>query len=205
MRKIYIILSIICIILSACTKKEETKSISDYDSDYLMSQGWEFFNDTQYELAKTYFSELTNRETHYLEGHLGLGWTLLRLNQIQLSNQQLTLFFDTDSLDVVSPTDSSFYEAKVAQALIAQLSSNYNQVINLTASIPSGWSARFDENINYYDIIIMKANAYYNTEDYQTCLQTINLIDPNFTVDLNFVEGRILLAQKLEQLRLLYI
>ncbi len=205
MKKINLIVVVLLIILSACTKKEEVKSISSYDSSYLFNQGWQYFNEGQYELSKNYFTELTNRETHYLEGHLGLGWTYLRLNQLQSSSQQLNLFFDTDSLDVISITDSSFYEAKVAQALIANLSSNYTQLINLTSSIPQTWSARFNLDLNYYDVAIYRAIAYYNLQDYVSSLNQVKILDPNFTVDLSFIEGRILLAQKIEQLRLLYL
>jgi len=191
-------------LLTACEKKEDHTGISDISSNLVLEYGWDKYQRSDFDAALPYFLELTTRPSDYLKGHHGLGWTYLNLRQLQNATNQFNLFFDTDSLDVILPTDSLYYDGKAGQAFLAYLSGNYSQCVSLTGQIGSDWVFTRDNELNNSDILVLKAICYYNQQLYSEALETVQSLDSDFNADLTFVEGIILLGNKIEQLKLTY-
>lgn len=199
----YLVLIVLVLAINGCSKNPAKNKISDLSSEELFKKGWELYKSNEYNKSLEYFNILSTRQTYYLEGHLGLGWNYLKLNQAQNAKLQFNKFFDLDSLDIIVPTDSSFIEGKAGLSFACQLSHDQANAIANSSSIAINWSARFDENLNYSDIVLLRAISFYELTQYTQSLEMVKILDPTFNTDLNFLEGRITLAQKIEELKLL--
>jgi hypothetical protein len=204
MKHIYILLCVASLFFTACEKKDEQTSISGLSSDYVLKLGWNQYLKGNYDSALPYFLELTTRPNAYLKGYHALGWTYFRLKKIVNSDLQFNQFFETDSLQTMTPSDSLYLDVKAGQSFIAYLESNYNESLSLSGQIPNSWQFSRDFSLNYLDIMVLKAICYYNLQQYSQSLAIVKELDPVYSVDLTFIEGIIQLGNKIEQLKAIY-
>ncbi len=199
----YIILLIILVLtlIMGCSKDKAANQISGLSSQDLYLRGWTLFQQSNYSEAAKYFQELSIRPNNYLFGHLGLGWTYLKQDKIINSNNEFQKFFDTDSLDLIVPADSSYMDGKAGLCFVSSAMHDEVGVITNSQQIGANWSFRYDSSLNYQDIVLLKAMSYYAMGQFDLSLQMVQILDPGFAVDLTFSEGKILLANKIESLK----
>lgn len=202
MKKSILIIILSLIIIASCSKNTAKNQISGMNSAELYKRGWTYYKLANFTEAEKYFSELSSRPLYYLEGNLGLGWTYLKQYKYENSKIEFNKFFNNDSLDIILPADSSFTDGKAGLCFASSALHQENDVISNSSTIQSSWKFRFDAAIDYKDIILLKAISYYSLGEYALSLQMVQILDPNFTVDLTFTEGKVLLAQKIEALKL---
>lgn len=198
----YLIISLLAVILiGACTKNAQKNSLVNMSSTDLYQKGWQYYSENDFANAEEYFTELTTRPNDKLEGYLGLGWTYLRENKILNAQNELNKFFNEDSLDTILPTDSSYADGKAGQCFVYSCLNDHTNVISTSTNLTGSWKFRFDEELNYRDIVLLKAISYFALAQYSQSLEMVKILDPSFEVDLTFNEGKILLAQKIEDLK----
>ena len=200
-KKIYIIL-VVCLIFTACSKNPAKSKISDLSNKELYKRGWEYYLTNDYANSVKYFNVLSNRPEFYLEGYQGLAWNYLKLNQPLNAKLYFNRFFDQDSLDLVLPSDSTYLDAKVGLAFSHQILGEHQSVISNTSSINAGWVFSHDSGLNYEDVVLCRAVSYYQLKQYSEALLMVKILDADFEADISFLEGRIALAQKIEELKI---
>lgn len=192
---------IVLVMLTACDKRDSSFDITKLSSDELLSNGWSFYLQKNYDEALPYFSELSTRDANYLKGYHALGWTYFKKRQVNNSVRYFERFFDTDSLEIYSPIDTLYQDSKAGLALNAYLISDFNDCINHSNQVINSWSFVYEEGLNYDDIMLLKIISFYNLQRYEDCVNLIRIFEPNYNVDYNFLEGVILLGDKIEQLK----
>ncbi len=204
MKLIKLILCIfVCFMLLACDKKDEKEEIFDinnYSSEELFKLGWDSFAENHFDDALEYFSILNTKEDAYLLGHYGLGWTFLKQFKYHNAQSQFNKFFTNDSLEVFINSDSIFIDVKAGLCIVKNAFKQYDSVIVEAGFVPENWVFKYIPDLNYLNIVLLKALAEYNLGLFTDCLQSINIIEPEFITDITTIEGRLVLMQKLEQL-----
>jgi hypothetical protein len=173
----------------------------------LVQYGWEAFEKRDFITAEKHFSILIDREDVQLIGYYGLGWTLLKkfefLNASHLFNDFILL---NDDLQLFSATDTIFRDVRAGQTIAYSAMREHQQVIivsnifTATSTAINTWHFTFDSSIDTTDIRLFRAIAQYSISDFSASLSTIRLIDPLFDANVNTVEGRLMLAMKIEEL-----
>lgn len=207
MKKNIIILFSVLLLLTACIfEKEEKKdkSLDKLPSDELKQMAWEAFLDKNYEDSEIYFSVLARKADAYLYGHYGLGWTFLKTYKYQNAKNEFNKFIILDSLNIYNPTDSIFIDVKAGQTITFNALSEHLSAITASNSVPATWVFKYDSSLNIIDIRLLRAVSQYALGRFQDALNTVRLVDPNFDADIETVEGRIRLMQKIESLLIQY-
>ncbi|MCK9330346.1 MAG: hypothetical protein PHY08_04415 [Candidatus Cloacimonetes bacterium] len=198
---------LICLSIFACSKKEDKEEIIDlntYSSTELYQLGWNAFTANDFTKAIEYFNALNTREEAYLLGYYGLGWTFLKQYKYNNALNEFNKFFDNDTLQIYLESDSIFIDVKAGLTITKNTFNLFDEVIQESNYIPENWSFKYIPNLDYYDIILLKIIAEYNLELFDNALQSINIIEPDFSTDVSTIEGRLILLNKIELLLNLY-
>jgi hypothetical protein len=183
----------------ACSPKDDLHSLN---TSQLIDRGWDAFSKNKFSTAEKHFDVLTTRADGYLQGHYGLGWTYLMTRRYQNAKNEYEKFMTTDTLGVYSPSDPDFIDVRAGQVFVFSALSEHQNTINTSNTFGNAslWSFRRNPRINVIDIRLARATSQYATANFSGALTTIRLIDTTFEADINTVEGRKLLADKIEAL-----
>ena len=203
MKTVKIILISLLIVLAfiGCTKKENLKGHSSSD---LINLGWSSFRNGNLKNAEKYFEELTLREDEFLIGHAGLGWTYLKRQEFLNARNEFNKFIlqntyaanDTITRDV--RTGQTFVHSALSEHAEVLLVSNGFVASNNTNN---NYRFRYDTKIDVIDIRLLRAMSLIAMSNFTDAYTIVRLVEPNFEIiDINSIEGRLLLFNKIEEL-----
>ena len=184
----------------------ENDDLSSKSSSEIERMGWTAFQDGKFNDSEKYFNELTKREDAYLVGHGGLGWTFLKTYSYLNARNEFNKFFSLDSLGVYAPADSMTRDVRAGQVLANSALFGHTEVITSSQGFTANnatnnnWRFRFDRKITVLDIRLLRAVSQVALSNFSDAYTMVRLIDPSFETDINTVEGRLLLVQKIEEL-----
>ncbi len=197
LKKYFIAIMILSLIfLIGCSKNNSTDNPFDnYSDQELADSGWNNFTNNNYEKALEFFQELINRNTMLSEANNGLGWSYARLDSLEKSMD----YFDK-ALNQ-NPSDQTKNDCFAGKCFVKDAQNEAQLCLNYSSEISENWIFEYDENLNFDDIIVLRASSYYSLANFTLSLQEIQKIDADFNADVSTVEGRISLAEKIESLR----
>ena len=175
-------------------------------SDEIDREGWSSFQSKDYTNAEECFTELTIRDEVYLRGHYGLGWTFIKTYKYLNAKNEFAKFFELDSLGVYVPADSVSRNVRAGQTIVLNALLEHPETLqvsntfNANTPVNNNWRFRYDTSITIFDIRLLRAISQVALGQLENALQTVQLLDPEFIVNINTIEGRLMLMQKIEEL-----
>ncbi len=162
----------------------------------LTSEGWTLFSYgiNSYNKALTTFNEAIALDSTYIEAYSGAGWTNARLTNL---TEALTYLNKCISLN------SSFVDAHAGKAFIYNAQKEYQKSIesgNTTLIKDKNWIFSHDETLSYHDIHLIIAEGYFGVGDYSRSLNQIQILNPEFSADINSKAGIAKLSAEIERL-----
>lgn len=186
-----------CILIISCGGGDGDSStdpgINDMSSDDLLSKGWQKFSGNDYIDAIDYFDKLIERNEYITDAYCGRGWSYMYLDElnIALSNFNHCLM-NAPGFEVLN-------DCSAGLSFVFDAMDNPEKCIEYSDAVSSEWSFQY-KDINYEDILLLRALNYYAMGDFDESLDELQKIFPTFTPDVSTVEGRAALADKLEEL-----
>ncbi len=192
MRNIAIILSVIIILLGSVCSESSSPKASD---DEILNDGWENFENGDFEEALELFLELVDREASLAEAYCGMGWCLANQGFLDSALQNFT------NALIENPDQDLINDIYAGQGFSYEASAMYQNCLLVTGLVDSDWSFEHDQNLSYSDLILLRAICHYGLADFANSLIEVQILDPDFTADISTPEGRAALAAKIEELR----
>ena len=165
----------------------------DKSCDELIDSGWEEFENGNYSSAIDEFTKAASKCSLKAEAYTGKGWCELKLSQIGNSIQSFNSALNEQ------PTNDQKNDIYAGLSFAYDAQDKHELCISATDSISSDWCFIHDD-LNYNDIILLRAINYYAKGDFANSLQEVKLLAPGFSVNTTTIEGRAYLAEKIEEL-----
>ncbi len=167
------------------------------ESEIVLQSAWHHFENEDYTLALSEFKLLINRNVYKAEAYMGCGWSLLRTPGASLI-ESLGYFIKSTE----SSGGTSFQDEILAGSSIISLSIEYyDDAIKLAERVNSSWTFEHDATLNYKDIVLVRAIAWYALGSFAKSLEAVKQLDAGFSADVNTIAGRTALAEKIEALK----
>ena len=185
--------------LGGCSKDDDGAG-SQLSTLALIERGWDSFENMDYTAALNDFQEVMLQDQNLSDAWNGAGWSAGRLNG--------RLGESAEYFAGCLQRDTTRYDALGGWAFVAYQSADYNGALQKADSLlhrRSGWRFLHQPSIDFHDVQLMMAAAYYNIEDYASSLNVVVLyLNPSFEADINTTAGRRELLDEIERLRQIY-
>lgn len=158
-----------------------------------LEAGWSKFGAGDYPGAYAEFSSLVSTEGS--GAYVGLGWTAMKMDSLAASDT----YFGLASGD-------SLLEGFAGWSILAWLQGQHVLCIDRAEYVfrnAGGYSAYvfpYDPTITYQDLLLHEAFSYYHVLNFSECINTIQKMDPSFSVALNNPQLQNILLAKLQSL-----
>lgn len=167
----------ISFIIDAGASSELSEFMTGENEESITQNGWIWFAQNEMDSAAFYFNQALSQNDEYGWAFIGLGWVQLRQGELleALSNFNNGLTFDPTILD-----------GRVGRAAINLSFNEYDNVIsdgNYVLNTDADYVFEYDETVDYRDVHIFLAQAYYAKEDFETAQAHCNILDPNNDLD----------------------
>lgn len=161
----------------------------------LIEQGWMAFADGDYQIAADRFSDATVKNPDDPEGFTGLGWSLLKLDNLSEADVQ----FNSGSTKMNVTADLFAGWAFTLNALKNYAKSN--READEALSLDSNWTFPYGLPLDAADLHLLRAENFFLLGDFANSLSAVQILNPNFSADVTTSAGRAALAQEIERLR----
>lgn len=178
--------------LIACSSSEEPKAPTYQE---LINQGWTAFSQDQYETAANSFSQAKSKNPNEAGAYTGLGWCSFKLDDLIHANTE----FDLGSTKSNPSADLYAGWAFVLNAQKDYANSNIQADQALANDLNWGFAHELSLDIN--DLHVLKAENYYLLGNFSQSLMEVQILNPDFNVDLTNSEGQSELAAEIERLK----
>ena len=158
-----------------------------------LDAGWSKFGDHDYAAAHAEFTSLVSSEGS--EAYVGLGWTTLMMDSLP----------EADAYFALAAGDS-LLQGYAGWSIVAWRLGQHNPCIDRAefafrnAGGHDSYEFPYDPEITHHDLLIHEGFSYYYLQNSFQCLNTIQKMDPSFTVALNNPDLLNILLAKLEAL-----
>lgn len=168
----------ISLVIDARTSSTLNEFMTGENVESITQNGWIWFAQNQMDSATFYFNQALLQNDEYGWALIGLGWVQLRQGELleALSNFETGLTFEPTQLD-----------GRVGRAAINLSFNEYDAVItdgNFVLNTDVNYVFEYDETVDYRDVHILLAQAYYAKEDFESAQAQCNILDPNNGLDL---------------------
>jgi tetratricopeptide (TPR) repeat protein len=170
--------------------------IYDITNDSLIFSAWQFFINKEYNSSLHYFNKLLEKGDSLAIAYTGIGWCKSRLYEFNEAKTNL------NNALLHNPYNLQKDNIFSGLAFVQDALNEYENCIQSTDSISTDWNFQYDSTLNYNDIILLRAVNFYSISDYYKSYLEVKKLDDSFTTNINTVEGRAKLAEKIEELRL---
>ena len=157
--------------------------------------GWIAFAKRDFVEANLRFRQAIEVDSANAEAYSGLAWVLFK----QDSLEKAFIMFDSAAI-MVEPNASVF----AGHAFALNVSKNYalsNQRAEQALKIDPTWFFPYLSNLDYNDLIVLKAENYFMLGNFTQSLREVNRIKPEFVVSLASPAGIAALAEEIENLK----
>ena len=143
-----------------------------------LDPAWTKFAEGDYPGAHAEFSSLVASEGS--AAYVGLGWTTIKMDSLPEADTYFTL-----------ASNDSLLEGYAGWSITAWLMGQHTLCVERSEFVfrnAGGYDAYifpYDPEITFHDLLIHEAYSYYNIQNFFECINTIQRIDPAFTVALN--------------------
>ena len=193
MKKIFLLCLSAALVFAAGCKSEKHATAPTGDPQSLTGEGWEFFEVGEYTNALAKFRDATAADAGYSEAWTGIGWTQLRLLQ---TAEALAAFQEALRISWNS-NDAQAGIAFAYRATVEYVTADSAAATLLARS--SIWVFIHDETVNRQDLIVLQAACRYLTGNYAAALAALQLVEPDFNVDVSTADGRVRLGARIEE------
>ena len=167
----------ISLVIDAGASSELSEFMTGENEESITRNGWVWFAQNQMDSATFYFDEALLQNDKYGWAFIGRGWVQLRQGELleALSNFNTGLTFDPTILD-----------GRVGRAAINLSFNAYDNVIsdgNYVLNTDGNYVFEYDETVDYRDVHIFLAQAYYAKGDFESVQAHCNILDPNNGLD----------------------
>lgn len=183
------------VMLAAVSCDVDVEDTSPNSYAEFMSEGWILFSQTYYDSSYHTFADAIKKYPDSADVYTGAGWALMKMDSLNKAGQTFT----TGSTKV--GTDVDFYAGwSFCENARRQFSSS-NEKLMTALSLKPTWSFPYAGNIGASDLKAMKAENYFMMGDFGSSLAAVQVLDPNFTADIQTDTGIGELAVKIEALK----
>lgn len=164
-------------------------------NETVLSRGWIAYGDGDWDEAENQFRRLLDREALLAEAHDGLGWTFLGTNEPDSSATHFAAAVTqgADTLDIAD-------QARAGQAFAASGLDQHQACLDAAALVATGWVFDHDDAYDHDDVTVLRAVSHYGLAEFADALAAVQEIEPAFTADVGTVDGRGVLAAKIQEL-----
>ncbi len=167
----------ISLVIDAGASSELSEFMTGENEESITQNGWIWFAQNEMDSATFYFDEALLQNDKYGWAFIGRGWVQLRQGELleALSNFNTGLTFDPTILD-----------GRVGRAAINLSFNAYDNVIsdgNYVLNTDGNYVFEYDETVDYRDVHIFLAQAYYAKGDFESVQAHCNILDPNNGLD----------------------
>jgi hypothetical protein len=162
----------------------------------VLAAGWDAFEAGDLAESEDQFRELLARGALLAEAHNGLGWRFLYASNPDSAYAHFSLYDyeDTDPPQLDHEIDAGL-------ALVSDAFNVPQEVIRTSADIAAGWVFAHDDTLDFADIVVLRAAAYYALAQFASSLAEVQRLDSTFDADVDTPAGRAALAAKIEELQ----
>ena len=193
--KVCFVLGIISFFLTGCPSSEDAPGPTGPTYQELISQAWTAFSQGQYQDAANSFTEAKSTNANEAEAYVGLGWSLLKLDNLAQANTE----FNSGSTKNNPSADLYAGWAFVLNAQKDYANSNTQAAQALT--VDPNWSFAYGLPLDMGDLHVLKAENYFLLGSFSESLVEVQILNPGFSVDVSTSEGQSALAAEIERLR----
>jgi hypothetical protein len=153
----------------------------NYSMEYLLRHGWLEFGHQEYSAALELFTKACEKDSFQIEASVGLGWTLLMMDQGNLDTcEQL---FQKGIQSAMWKSD-----ARCGLVVVRFLQEQYSEIENLVDLIlvdNADYFFQYNPSIDWRDLMLIKAQSYFYTDEYEKSWDAITEITDVFHLDPN--------------------
>ena len=179
-------ISPLLLLLLACPSEDEPPD-PEPDPGPLIASGFINLASGFYEDALDNFDDALSLSRTNISANMGKAWSMLFLdNGVDGSSlDSMRILFEKGIGDSIWSAD-----AYCGLAMVALAQKNYSLSVNHAdslLSINSLYVFEYVNDIDYHDILLVKAQAQFFTSDYQGAYDTLSLIDSVYDIDSDWV------------------
>tara|TARA_B100001013_G_C24552297_1_gene419122 strand:- start:55 stop:750 length:696 start_codon:yes stop_codon:yes gene_type:complete len=169
------------LLLLACpTEDDPPEPQPSPDPEEYIEEGWDDLSSGSYEDALENFDEALSVDPENIPASIGMAWTLLIIDSGE-SMEEMIILFENGVSDSTWSSD-----AYCGMSIVSFAQGNYTTAIAYADSLlsidPNYVFENFSE-IDYYDILLVKAQAQFLTLDYLGANMTMSQINPSLYLD----------------------
>ncbi|MCP4571881.1 MAG: hypothetical protein GY838_05965 [bacterium] len=161
----------------------------------ILSLGWTAYGNDDPIEAEEQFRKLLDRGKLLAEAHDGLGWMFSSENEPDSAAVHFAAAV-AEGADALPIGD----QTRAGQAFAASAQGQHQASLDAAAEVAAGWVFTHDTTIDYDDVIVVRAVSHYALAGFEAALAAVQELEPGFTADVGTVDGRGLLAAKIEEL-----
>lgn len=158
-----------------------------------LEAGWSKFGEGDYVGAHAEFVSLVESEGS--TAYVGLGWTAMKMDSLP----------EADAYFALAAGDS-LPEGYAGWSIAAWLLEQHTQCIERaefvfrSAGSYDSYVFPYDPSITYHDLLLHEGFSYYHNQNFFECINTIQRLDPAFSVALNNTDLQTILLARLQAL-----
>lgn len=148
-------------------------------AEQLTEQGWDKFEDNQFEEAVSEFDQALGKDPEYGEAYNGVGWCCVKIDSLEAA---IDAFGQAISNGVIS-ADPRAGKAIVYRDLEPV---DFQMAIDWADSglaIDSDYAFTHDDTFDYKDLRLILAQSYYGLSQYDEALAQVDILNPTNTLD----------------------
>ena len=177
MRRIQFIPVFLALFITSCEDNGEEPGI--IVAEELIASGWVNFESEDYSAAVGDFNLALDEDSTALEAYSGIGWSQIRLDQI-----------DSAQINFIVALDRNYAGKEILAGLAAISLANEEYTIAIVhaksiLSTDADWVFEHDNSIDYNDLWLIVAIAYFHEGDFTEMEAAILNIDSTYSIDEN--------------------
>ncbi|MDP3148922.1 MAG: hypothetical protein Q8N83_07310 [Ignavibacteria bacterium] len=160
-----------------------------------MNGGWIAFTKSNFVEANQRFLQAIEVDSSKAEAYSGLAWVLFKQDSLEKA------FVMFDSAETMIDPDASLFAGHAFALNVAKNYTLSNLLAELALKLDPAWSFPYLLNLDFNDLIVLKAENYFMLGNFAESLREVRRINPNFVVSLATPAGIASLAYEIETLK----
>ena len=189
-----VILIILLAALVGCGSDDSTTPPPPTDAEVLRS-AWNALHLGDTATAESGFRTLIARGVLLPEAYDGLGWTFTVAADAQAALDNFRTAVEL-GVDDTGAND----QARAGQCFAANATGNHAEAIDAGNRVAENWTFIHTSELTFADVALTMASSHYRLGEFTESLAALQMADPSFNADVGTVDGRALLAARIEEL-----
>jgi hypothetical protein len=193
---------------TGCGDGDSNNGTTPTDPSYadFVARGWTAFTAGDYTDAEGHFQDAVDLDAARADGHSGLGWTSLRMDDPASADLSFAAG-STGAGDTAVLADMFAGWAFASNALKDPAGvdlTNYSQSNAHAAAaldVDTDWSFTHGPGLDRGDLVVLRAENFFALGEFAESLTEVQLLDPIFSVDVGTPGGQAALAEQIELLK----